>query len=737
MNKDIPQLCHDGGRKSLSAVAASAAMLLPAAFLFFVVSGLPHVFIIVCAGLMLSFAVRRPFKFSDRSIIYSIVASLALAVPLDMVFPMRQERFFSLGKLFMLQITAPTLLYMAVLATFFESSPYTFGINAAFSMIIIMLASDFRMSSQPQQTSLFSNLLLRSNFSVLFTVFAAMFCLSMTYAFNLAGKTLFHTRRRGFDTRKAFAFTASLAAVALLTYTAISIFDAYRNDLRKLEHYLTRMMGTRPSGGDVLFGDEIDLNSTISDSLRKNLNTVMIRVRGPQAPGYLRGRAYQYYNNGRWRDTQEPPENMKFELNIGRLALNAFFFEEASASPLGTRFDILPASGCRAEYLFFPPATKRFELVADRLESYPNGMLKPVSWEHGAGYSVTLTQNPPHNAFPMPREFVKASYLNVPQSLAPATASLAIKAGLGKTPENLTSDRDTSEKIIAHLKNSFSYTLFPETPERGTDPAAHFITSSGKGHCELFATTAAMLLRHCGIPSRYVTGFVCSEPHPSGTYFVARGGDAHAWCEAYLRDEKKWVAIDPTPDAGFQETTGGWSLWSSWTDLLKMAVRQLMADVRRGYVAKAVISFVISIFTLARTVLWHPARGLMSLVAAALMVLYLIRRRGKKQGFDIELHRLRDAARKQINLLVSAISKKTGLKKKQGQTVTEWWTSVKLHYTLPTHIKTAFQDIMSLYHRTRFSTSPASESDIASLCHSCTQFLKTLRKEQKWSCQRQ
>ncbi len=702
-------------------------MLVPAAFLFFVVSGLPHVFIIVCAGLAMSFAIRKPFKFSDRSIIYSIVASLIIAVLMDMVFPMKQERFFSVGKVFMSHITVPALLYMAVLATFFESSSYTFGLNAAFSMIVIMLAGDFRMSSQPQETSIFTPLLLRKNFNAFFTATVIAFCLSMLYAFSLAGKTFFHARRRGVDIRKGFALTASLVATALLALGAISVLDAYRADLRKLEGYFTRMMRNRSSGNGMLFGDEIDLNATISGSAMKNLNAVMIRVRGREAPGYLRGRAYQYYNNGKWRDTQGPPENMKFELNIGNLAVNAFFFEDETGSS-GNRFDILPTSGCRAEYLFYPPAAKRFELVADRLERNPNGMLKPLSWESGAGYSVVMPENLAPEAFQLPEKFVAAAYLNVPRSLQDAVKSLAAEAGLGKAPESLPRDRDKIEKIIACLNEKFSYKLYPEAHERGSDPAANFMANTREGHCELFATTAAMLLRHEGIPSRYVTGFVCSEPHPSGTYFVARAGDAHAWCEAYLRDENRWVLIEPTPDAGFAEASGGWGFWSAWTDLLKLSLQQLVADIRRGYFARAVISFGITFFRLLATLLWHPARGLFFLMALALLFVYFRSRRSKKGGYDIALDKTREAAKTQFNAVISTIAGRTGLRRKPGQTVGEWWDSIRLLHVMPPKVESNFNNIVSLYRETRFSGSPASNSDIACLKSSCSRLRKDLKK---------
>ena len=72
-----------------------------------------------------------------------------------------------------------------------------------------------------------------------------------------------------------------------------------------------------------------------------------------------------------------------------------------------------------------------------------------------------------------------------------------------------------------------------------------FLFASKRGHCELFATAAAVLLRMQGVPARLVTGFrLSSGPWEAGLRF--RTGDAHAWLEYYL-PEQGWKALDPTP----------------------------------------------------------------------------------------------------------------------------------------------------------------------------------------------
>lgn len=73
----------------------------------------------------------------------------------------------------------------------------------------------------------------------------------------------------------------------------------------------------------------------------------------------------------------------------------------------------------------------------------------------------------------------------------------------------------------------------------------HFIFVSKQGHCELFASAYATILRLAGIPSRLVAGFKISRKPMAGTLTV-RSSDAHAWVEAYIQG-RGWIPIDPSP----------------------------------------------------------------------------------------------------------------------------------------------------------------------------------------------
>jgi transglutaminase-like putative cysteine protease len=61
------------------------------------------------------------------------------------------------------------------------------------------------------------------------------------------------------------------------------------------------------------------------------------------------------------------------------------------------------------------------------------------------------------------------------------------------------------------------------------------------GVCQDFAHLTLVLLRHLGIPARYVSGYV--HPEQSAPTGVTVAGTSHAWIEAWLGD---WHPLDPT-----------------------------------------------------------------------------------------------------------------------------------------------------------------------------------------------
>lgn len=97
--------------------------------------------------------------------------------------------------------------------------------------------------------------------------------------------------------------------------------------------------------------------------------------------------------------------------------------------------------------------------------------------------------------------------------------------------------------IAAMVSEAAPYSRDAKAPPAGKDFATWFLTEADSGYCVHYATTAAALLRAVGIPSRYVSGYVCN-PVP-GESMTVTSMMAHAWAEYY--DGNTWVRIEATP----------------------------------------------------------------------------------------------------------------------------------------------------------------------------------------------
>jgi len=109
--------------------------------------------------------------------------------------------------------------------------------------------------------------------------------------------------------------------------------------------------------------------------------------------------------------------------------------------------------------------------------------------------------------------------------------------------------------MVVHELNKSIYEYFEYVPRstRVDSPIDEAIASH-KGVCQDFAHTMIALLRHIGIPARYVSGYLYrSREDTGGTHQVgehpARSvpDASHAWVEVLL-PYLNWVGLDPTND---------------------------------------------------------------------------------------------------------------------------------------------------------------------------------------------
>ncbi|HSP06443.1 MAG TPA: transglutaminaseTgpA domain-containing protein, partial [Acidobacteriota bacterium] len=107
--------------------------------------------------------------------------------------------------------------------------------------------------------------------------------------------------------------------------------------------------------------------------------------------------------------------------------------------------------------------------------------------------------------------------------------------------------RTTIERALAmrnYLQRTYAYST-SQPPLKSNDPVSEFLFVRKSGHCEYFASSLVLLLRHIGIPARLVNGFREGEFNTIGGFYVVRNSDAHSWTEAFIGGQ--WITLDPSP----------------------------------------------------------------------------------------------------------------------------------------------------------------------------------------------
>lgn len=107
------------------------------------------------------------------------------------------------------------------------------------------------------------------------------------------------------------------------------------------------------------------------------------------------------------------------------------------------------------------------------------------------------------------------------------------------------SDVQILSRVKKHFLTQYTYSL--DLQDQGAQKSAmdNFLFHTRSGHCEFFATAAALVLRQAGIPARYATGFIVHEYSGLEKKFIVRQRDAHAWTKVFVNNH--WVDFDTTP----------------------------------------------------------------------------------------------------------------------------------------------------------------------------------------------
>lgn len=294
---------------------------------------------------------------------------------------------------------------------------------------------------------------------------------------------------------------------------------------------------------------------------------------------YLRGALFDTYENGSWarkRLVTHPITEFHNQVILKR-------------SPRETdRSLLIDLERIEPTVVFLPGEAVALDLLSGHqrpgvseplVSADGTGQLQYSSFERqGLSYRVYL---PPAGLIAKEREHPRdlQRYLQIPPNISPRIADLARTFAEGNTEP-----ADIAVSLERALRKNYHYDL--GSPSGGAaDPLDHFLFESKRGHCEFYSTAMVILLRHLGVPSRNVTGFVGGTYNRFGDFYAVRQGDAHSWVEVYL-EQRGWVRFDPTPPSNASPQARTQGLTALMREILEAASQSWQQNVEGFDMAK-------------------------------------------------------------------------------------------------------------------------------------------------------
>lgn len=193
------------------------------------------------------------------------------------------------------------------------------------------------------------------------------------------------------------------------------------------------------------------------------------------------------------------------------------------------------------------------------IDSYEIEYTEPTIFERFLDMDNVEKQNFIYNNITLPElyeHYVKDFYMDVPEDdFDEVLRPIVNKIQTNMRSNNITpSIHNTILAVVDYLSENYAYTLSPNQSYNEDSSALRvFLNEIKEGYCVQFATSATMILRSMGIPTRYVEGYVASgfkrneDTNRNGIYITdVKDYAAHAWIEVYV-DGVGWMQYEATP----------------------------------------------------------------------------------------------------------------------------------------------------------------------------------------------
>lgn len=295
---------------------------------------------------------------------------------------------------------------------------------------------------------------------------------------------------------------------------------------------ISSIINTQPDNGNINKGNNISFG-------QKHLE--VITSQKPESALYLKNYTGGYYNNGRWNtvnessffsNTQEPEEYAKVCNNPYYIL--QYVYDETEQTKIKVRsLKSLMTGNC-------VPILSDQIASEDGFSVYQSFQLSQLTESMNNGY--LLYDNAIFSEY---SEYVENTYKYIPTDRIPRLIELT-----GNSLVSYGDYEEATDFILHTFDEMTTYTTTPGNAPSNIDISEYFLFDNGKGYCQHYATTAALMYRLLGLPSRYVTGYMAAPgeftKNSDGTYTaILKDENAHAWVEVYVQNVG-WIPTEVT-----------------------------------------------------------------------------------------------------------------------------------------------------------------------------------------------
>jgi len=340
---------------------------------------------------------------------------------------------------------------------------------------------------------------------------------------------------------------------------------------------------------EVDFTDEVSLGRSgrahFSD--RVVLRARLLRGAAASVPAHWRGATLDAFDGREWRPS---PGRSVVERPFWRPQDERRWVRAADEGGPCLEVEV---PGGEAARLFLPIEAAEVQLApplsieeAGPIADLTFRVARPATARAGFGYTAILLDAPPRPAGGG-KHPVDPEWIRLEAGAAPRSARTLARAIRGRLPPDAPQGRIV-EEIRRNLMTTRRY--LPPGDGGGAKDLVEFFDEGSGGHCEVFASALAVMLRSLAIPCRLVTGYRSTEWDLDTQTLTVRARHAHAWVEV-LDPERGWTTVDPTPDSGpagagegigllDRIRSGAWSVWERFLAFNGDSRKRMLRTIR-------------------------------------------------------------------------------------------------------------------------------------------------------------